>query len=148
MRFLEEHLVAFNVTAHTPEQAIRIAGNLLVKGGHVREKYVDAMVNSYKVYGSYIVIAPEIAIPHARPEDGVKEASVSFVQLNEPVNFGSDTNDPVYLIFALGASNSDEHLQLLKKLTNILADQRNVEEMKNASSYEEIKSILKGEEIK
>src|SRR5690625_1324637 len=120
MNFLDKNLIAFNVEVNTPQEAIEAAGNLLVCANYVEEKYVNAMIESYNVNGAYIVIAPAIAIPHARPEDGVKETSISLAQLKKPIVFGNEANDPVYLVFAIGASNSDKHLEMLKRLSNIL----------------------------
>ncbi len=144
MKFLEEDLIAFKVAANSPHEAIRKAGDLLVNQGYVEPQYIDAMIRSYDQNGPYIVIAPEIAIPHARPEDGVREASVSMVQLVEPVVFGSKANDPVSLVFALGASNSEKHLELLKNLMNLLGNKETIDQLKKASSYEQIKTYLNG----
>ncbi|TFJ91257.1 PTS sugar transporter subunit IIA [Lentibacillus salicampi] len=145
MKFLDNRLVKVGAEVQTAEEAIKEAGNLLLKEGVIEETYVDAMVNAFKENGPYFVLAPKIAIPHARPEDGVKEASVSIVQLKEPVKFGHKTNDPVQLVFGLGAASSDEHLTLLKKLTGLLNDTRNVEALINADSLEDVQTILEME---
>lgn len=142
MKFLEEKLVALDIPAETPEAAIKAAGDLLVAGNLVESGYVEAMVESYRKNGPYFVLAPQIALPHARPEDGVKEASVAFVRLKDPVVFGSAANDPVSLVFALGASTSDEHLLVMKELVMLLNNPEKVERLKNINSYEELKIML------
>jgi ascorbate PTS system EIIA or EIIAB component len=144
MRFLGENLVALDVETTSPEETIRAAGDLLVKENTVKESYVEAMLNSYKKNGPYFVLAPKIALPHARPEDGVKEASVSFIRLKTPVKFGSVLNDPVKFVFALGASSSDEHIKILQKLTLLLNDRKNLDKLDKASNYQEIKEIIGG----
>lgn len=146
MKFLEKNLVALDVAATSAEDAIRTAGQLLVKEKLVEDRYSEAMVDSYKTNGPYFVLAPQIALPHARPEDGVNEASVSFVRLREPVVFGNPANDPVTLVFALGASSSEEHLQIIKKLMKLLGDSEKVEALKSVSSYEEINVLIGGNE--
>jgi ascorbate PTS system EIIA or EIIAB component len=146
MKFLEKNLVALDVAATSAENAIRAAGKLLVEENLVEARYLDAMVDSYKENGPYFVLAPYIALPHARPEDGVNEASVSFVRLREPVVFGNPANDPVTLVFALGASSSDEHLQIIQKLMKLLGDSAKVEALKSVSAYEEIKLLIGGNE--
>lgn len=142
MKFLEEKLVALDIPAETPEAAIKAAGDLLVASDLVESGYVEAMVESYRKNGPYFVLAPQIALPHARPEDGVKEASVAFVRLKDPVVFGSAANDPVSLVFALGASTSDEHLLVMKELVMLLNNPEKVERLKNINSYEELKIVL------
>lgn len=64
--------IELDVEVESPVDAIRAAGNLLVKTESASSDYVDAMVASYEKLGPYIVLAPHIAIPHARPEHGVK----------------------------------------------------------------------------
>lgn len=142
MKFLEKNLVLLDVPANSPEEAIRIAGQLLVDGELAEQTYVEAMVESFKKNGPYFVLAPQIALPHARPEDGVKEASVSFVRLKNPVVFGNPANDPVQLVFGLGASSSDEHLQILQKLMLLLGNPENVEKLKKVTNYDEINQLI------
>ncbi|MEH7387439.1 PTS sugar transporter subunit IIA [Bacillus sp. JJ1521] len=144
MKFLEEGLVALDVHASSPEDTIKQAGNLLVNENAVNESYVEAMIQSYKKNGPYFVLAPSIALPHARPEDGVNEASVSFIRLKDPIAFGSELNDPVKFVFALGASSSDEHLQILQKLIILLNDQENIKKLEEATNYQQIKIIIGG----
>ncbi|WP_100010205.1 PTS sugar transporter subunit IIA [Lentibacillus sediminis] len=145
MKFLEENLIRLKAEVETAQEAIEAAGSMLLKEQLVESTYINAMVNAYHANGPYFVLAPHIAIPHARPEDGVKEASVSLVTLKEPIKFGHATNDPVRLVFGLGASSSEEHLTVLRSLTNLLNDSGNVEGLKNASCYEDIKTILEKE---
>ncbi|MDN4075931.1 PTS sugar transporter subunit IIA [Fictibacillus terranigra] len=142
MKFLEEHLVNLDVSVSSAEEAIRMAGRLLVEDDLADPRYVDAMVDSYKINGPYFVLSPQIALPHARPEDGVKEASVSFVRLKEPVVFGHAANDPVQLVFGLGASSSEEHLKLLQKLMRLLGTSSNIEKLKNAPCFSEITKLF------
>lgn len=142
MKFLEEQLVKVGADAIEAKEAIKQAGKLLLDDDLIEDSYLDAMVNSYGKNGPYFVLAPNIAIPHARPEDGVKEASVSLIQLKEPVVFGHASNDPVLLVFGLGASSSEEHLTLLRKLTTLLNNSDNVKHLTEAVSYNDIKNII------
>lgn len=144
MKFLERDLVDLHVNAENPEQAIRAAGRLLAEAEAVSPGYVDAMVQNYRENGPYFVLAPHLAIPHARPEDGVKEPAISMVRLTNPVEFGHSAHDPVRLVFGLGASSSDEHLLLLQRLTRLLSDPQNVDRLIKAESYQEMLPVLGG----
>lgn len=144
MKFLEKNLVAIDVDVSTPEEAIRAAGLLLQNEGFVEESYITAMVESYHKNGPYFVLAPQIALPHARPEDGVKEASVSFIRLKRPIKFGNKANDPVQLVFALGASSNGDHLHILQKITQLLSYEENLEKLKTATTYEDIQKLIGG----
>ncbi|MBP3851369.1 MAG: PTS sugar transporter subunit IIA [Erysipelotrichaceae bacterium] len=80
---------------------MRQAGNLLVNTKAVEPKYVEAMINSVKKNGPYIVVCPQTALPHANPEDGVLQEAVSIVRLKKPIDFHSGVNDPVSFIVAM-----------------------------------------------
>lgn len=144
MQFLTSRLVALGVEADEAEQAIREAGNLLHLAGAVEDRYVDAMVESYGKNGPYFVIAPHIAVPHARPQDGSKSPAISLVTLKSPVPFGSKTNDPVSAVFGLAACSDSGHLELLQRLVDFLkgADARAA--ICEAASYEDIERLLEG----
>lgn len=126
MRFLEKDLIVLDEEVEGANGAIEASGDILVKEGVIEASYIEAMKAAYAKNGPYFVLAPHIAIPHARPEDGVNEASVSLVRLKEPVVFGHEMNDPVQLVFCLGASSNEEHLLLLRKLTTLLNSQANI----------------------
>lgn len=144
MKFLDESLVALDVDVNTPEEAIKAAGQLLVDADLAEDRYVEAMIQSYHENGPYFVLAPRIALPHSRPEDGVKEACVSLVRLKGDVKFGHKTNDPVRLVFGLGASSGDEHLIVLQKLMDLIGSAHNVEKLLQVECYEELKKNFGG----
>ncbi len=137
--------ISLNYQANSPEDAIKAAGELLVQTNKVEERYIDAMVQAFQEIGPYIVIAPQIAIPHARPENGVLEPGVSLVRLKEPVQFGHAANDPVKLICAICGTDSDSHMGMLQSLAGVLGNKNKLAAIMNADSKEEIISILNGE---
>lgn len=139
---LTEEMVLLDGEVDTPEEAIRLAGDLLVKAGKVEERYVDAMVHGFQTIGPYIVLAPSIAIPHARPENGVLEKCVSFVRLKKPVAFYHPTNDPVELVFAFGGVDHEGHIGMLQALASVLGNPQKVEGLKHIASYQELLAIL------
>ena len=79
--------IALNVDAKDWKEAVRVSGGLLVKNGLVEPRYVDAMIEMVNTIGPYIVISPGVAMPHARPEDGVLEPCMSLITLKTPDQF-------------------------------------------------------------
>lgn len=126
------------------EEAIREAGMLLVKSGHVRESYVDAMIQVYRQLGSYIVIAPGLALPHARPEAGVLRTGFSLITLKDAVAFGHADNDPVRVVVCLAAHDSSEHVTALQRLAVILGGKGMIERVAEARSAEAVLTLLAG----
>ncbi|MEK4148694.1 PTS sugar transporter subunit IIA [Robertmurraya sp. FSL W8-0741] len=143
MLTLTEGLIELDVKAKDAEDSIRKAGQLLVNEGLADQGYVDAMVKGFKEVGPYIVVAPNIAFPHARPELGAKEKGVSLIRLSQPVVFGHPTNDPITLVCALCGTDSTSHIQMLQALADILRDEEKLNVIMNtATSKEEILSII------
>ena len=126
----------------TWEEAIVIAGNLLVKNGFVKSEYVDDMIKMVKELGPYIVIAPGIAMPHARPESGVKKIGMSLITLSEPVKFGNKENDPVDIVVCLCAIDHTTHIKALTELVGMLGNDEMVKQIRNAEEVSEVQNMI------
>ena len=125
-------------------EAISIAANPLKEQGYFQQDYIDDMIHSVEKLGPYIVIAPEIAIAHARPNNNVKKIGLSLLKLNQHINF-SEEGHFASLVFVLSAVDNTAHLEILKQLAQILGDKQTVEELLSAQNNTEIINILKGE---
>ena len=123
-------------------EAVKLSGTLLAVDGVIEERYINAMVKVTEELGPYAVIAPGIAIPHARPEDGAKRIGLSILVVKSGVNFGSP-NDPVYVVIGFAAIDKTSHLGVLKELAELLSIPDLVEKLRNSSSVEEIIDIIK-----
>jgi PTS system ascorbate-specific IIA component len=88
------------------------------------------------------VIAPGVAIPHARPENGAKRVGLSLAVLSEPVEFGSKENDPVDLVFGFTTTDSDSHLELIQALANFIEKEENCQALRDAETVEEVLEII------
>ena len=135
---LTEKTIKLNVKASDWEEAIRIGGELLVKNDFVEQRYVEAMVRNVKEMGPYIVIAPGVAMPHSRPEDGVKQVCMSLITLKEPVCFGSKNNDPAYIVICLGAVNNHSHLKAISELMQLLEKRELIQKIIDSNSKEDL----------
>lgn len=124
-------------------EAVRAAGRLLVETGAATDRYVEAIVGAVEELGPYIVLAPGIAIAHARPEDGAIAVGFSLVRLAEPVAFGSAANDPVDLVFAFGSPDKDQHISALSTLADFIESGSNLERMRDARTDHELYDVIK-----
>lgn len=124
------------------ENAIHEAGKLLLQAGSIGGKYIQKMVDSVKTLGPYIVIAPGIAIAHARPGEEVIKSDISIVTLKTPVNFGNKQNDPVSIVFAFAAEEDVEHLSRLAILAQLLSDEKKIDRIIEAEKDEELYKII------
>jgi len=139
---LSEETITLGLTVRDWPDAVREAGSLLVKAGAVEPRYIEAMVEMVRDIGPYIVVAPGVALPHARPEDGVKRACMSLVTLTPPVDFGNEYNDPVGLVVAFATTDQKAHINALAELAKLLSDSITLETLGRASSPEEIMRLI------
>ncbi len=112
LEVLRPELVRLGAPASSPEEAIRIAGQLLRDNDLVNQDYVEAMIDLYKRFGAYFVLVPGVAVPHAPAEHGALRPGLSVVTLARPVWFGSVQNDPVNVVIALSCPSAPSSFAL------------------------------------
>jgi ascorbate PTS system EIIA or EIIAB component len=139
---IDERAVAVGAEAGSWQAAVELCGGLLVESGVAEERYVPAMVRTVEELGPYVVIAPGVAIPHARPEDGAIKPGISVVILREPVEFGSEENDPVDLLFGFATTGSDAHVELIRALSEFIGEQENLEKLRQARTEGDALEVL------
>lgn len=134
--------IALDVHASNWREAVVAAGQLLVDTGVVEEGYPEAMIRVAEELGPYIVIAPQIALPHARPEDGALATGLSMLKLSTPVEFGHQDHDPVILVFGLAAVDKKQHIRALQTLAEMLSTKRLLDELMDADTKEDVYAII------
>jgi mannitol/fructose-specific phosphotransferase system IIA component (Ntr-type) len=134
--------VSTNVQVDGWEDAVRAIGRLMVDTNVVEERYVDGMINTAKELGPYIVIAPGLALPHSRPEDGVLQPCMALITLEPPVDFGNPDNDPVNLVIAFGAVDNEQHVEALRDMATILSEPSNLAALRAAKTKDEILKVM------
>ena len=128
-------------TASHKEEAIRFAGEQLLKGGYVQPEYVEAMLEREKLTPTYL--GESIAVPHGTVEakDRVLKTGVVFCQYPAGVRFGEEEDDIARLVIGIAARNN-EHIQVITSLTNALDDETVIERLANTTSVEEVLALL------
>ncbi|MGY0393676.1 PTS sugar transporter subunit IIA [Fusobacterium sp. SYSU M8A802] len=115
---LDKNLILDGIEVNNWEEAVRKAGENLVKYGYSTEKYVDNMVESIKKYGSYAIILPGIAFPRAKSEGEVVKTAFSIVRLKKEVLFPGDI--PVKMIVAFSSIDNKEHLDAFIEIVEMM----------------------------
>lgn len=136
---LTENTILLDKKAATWQEAIKMASKPLIDSMSIKPKYVEAMIKMFETEEPYIIIAPKVAIPHARPEDGVNRLSMSLLQLNEDVDFGGS---PVRIFIVIAAIDRRTHLKALMQLNDLLAVEENVQQLVNAQHKEELMLLI------
>ncbi|MFG6147361.1 BglG family transcription antiterminator [Halobacillus sp. B23F22_1] len=121
------------------EQAVEEAARPLLETGQICREYVEAMVSNTD-RDPYIMIGPNMAIPHAAPEEGVNEVGMSLLRLRKGVAFNDDYT--VNLIVVIAAVDKQQHIHALMQLMKLAGSKKDRDRMIEANSVHEIHDVL------
>ena len=107
-RIVENECFVLQQEVRSWQDAVKLGCGLLEKRGFVTSEYYEGIIRATEEYGPYYVIAPQFAMPHARPECGGMKTGFSLVTLKHGVCFGSKDNDPVDIILTLVARTAKD----------------------------------------
>lgn len=139
---LPDEAIVLAARADDWRAAVEVAGDALTASGATTADYTADMVRMIEDRGPYVVVAPGLALAHARPGRAVTRDGLAIVTLDEPVAFGHPYNDPVRVIVALAGSTSASHLRLVAGSANIFNDSDAVERLAEASTADQVRDIL------
>ncbi|MBR7796263.1 PTS transporter subunit EIIA [Agaribacter marinus] len=139
---LTEKTIQFRDHVSNWQEAIKVAAEPLVLQRAIKPTYVKEMIDNVKEMGPYIVLAPNIALPHARPETGVERLGMSFLRLKEPVYFSAKEKHRAQLIIVLAAIDNETHLTALSQLTDLLSVEENVQQLIASENIQDVQNII------
>ncbi|MEH0671157.1 PTS sugar transporter subunit IIA [Vibrio owensii] len=119
---IDNNSIKLQAKASNWREAIKIGTDMLIASGAIQPSYHDAIISSVEELGPYICIVPNLALPHARPENGVIRTAFALVTLEEPIYFEGE-DEPVDVLITLAGSSSDEHMEGLMEVTQVLDDE-------------------------
>jgi PTS system ascorbate-specific IIA component len=139
---LPRNAIRVRVPASDWRAAVAAGGEALVSSGAATPVYTDEMIALIEQHGPYVVIAPGIALPHARPSPAVLRTGLAVVTLSRAVPFGHPHNDPVLLVIALAATDSRSHTRALAALAALLSDESRRAALLSAATADEIVALI------
>jgi PTS system ascorbate-specific IIA component len=122
--------------------AVRLAGGALTAMGSARDGYSGEMIRMIEEHGPYVVIAPGLALAHARPGPDVLADGLAVVTLKQPVAFGHPHNDPVRVVLGLAILRVETHLASVAAIANIFNDSDAVGAIAAATTADEVLQIM------
>ncbi|CAN5299492.1 PTS sugar transporter subunit IIA [soil metagenome] len=138
--------VQVGATAENWRAAVRLAGDALVRSGAAKPAYADEMIRMIDEHGPYVVIAPGLALAHARPGPAVLADGLAIVTLATPVDFGHPHNDPVSVVLALAVASADRHLAAVAGIANVFNDSSAIADLAAATTPDEVLQIMRAEQ--
>ncbi len=120
---LPEHRISVNTQSLSINEAVTVSVQPLKKDDIVGPNYIEAILNQFEQFGSYMVISPHISLIHAGTEYVHNGVGFSLTYFTEGVEFGSKANDPVYLVITLATDHPNAHLKALGQLSELLSNE-------------------------
>ena len=140
---LTSDAIFLGLKASDKSDAIKFAGDQLVKLGNVSPEYVDGMFAREELVSTYL--GEFIAVPHGTIEakQYVQKTGIVFCQYPEGIQWGEDEDDIAKMVIGI-AAQGDEHNMVLMAITNSLDDEEAVECLQNTTNPADVLRILSG----
>ncbi|SDG89668.1 PTS system IIA component, L-Asc family [Selenomonas sp. WCT3] len=140
--FVESKHYSFHEGFADWRDAVRAACAPLLADGTIEKEYPEIIIEKVEELGPYIVIAPNICIPHAERGRGVNGTAMCFMKTEKPVSFDKSDPDKDARIFVVLAATDDEvHLNNLMALSETLSDEDIVAKVLAAKTPEDLLQI-------
>jgi len=138
--FVENNRYLFIEKIDTWQEAIRMSCKTLEQDYCVDASYAEEIISCVTKYGPYIVLMPNVAMPHATENaKGVNKTAIAFMKVEEPVIFDDNgSKKSAQLFFTLASCDSEKHLKNMQKLCDLLTNESLIEELAKAKTPEEL----------
>jgi phosphoenolpyruvate-protein phosphotransferase len=138
--------VRLGAAPYDRDDAVRAAGEVLVQSGFAQAAYVESLLQRERVATTYL--GQGVAIPHGMVEDKnlVRRTGLGVLQVPAGVDWGADAQgqpQEVKLVVAIAAA-SDEHIQVLRRLTRLMRDDARLQQLIHSAQAHEIVAALTG----
>lgn len=139
---LSQDQIFLGLQANDKFEAIRFAGEQLVKAGFVQPSYVDAMFEREKMVSTYL--GEGVAVPHGTVEakDAVIKTGVVVCQYPEGVRFTDEEDGVAKLVIGIAARNN-EHVQVVSAITNALDSEEAIALLTSTNDVNKVLELLK-----
>ncbi|MBU9822198.1 PTS ascorbate transporter subunit IIA [Rahnella sp. BCC 1045] len=139
----ENNSICLNAEAETWQEAVKIGVDMLVDAGVVEPRYYQAILDGVKKFGPYFVIAPGLAMPHGRPEEGVLKTGFALVTLKKPLVFTHEDNDPVDILITLAAVDASAHQEVgIMQVVNLFEDEANFDRLRACTTAQQVLDLI------
>lgn len=139
---LAEESIRLDSTAVDRFDAVRQCGAALVAAGAVDESYVDAMIQRENTVSTFV--GEGVAIPHGTlaGKEAVQRDAIVVLRFPDGVDWEGNAVSVCVGIAAAGGG----HIALLSQLAEILLDPDKAEQLRSATTAEQVYTLLTPDE--
>ena len=131
--------IRLDEAASSPEEAVRICGELLIELGAISQEYADAMWEREQKFSSAIGMG--FAIPHGTDESRVHVLfdQLVFLRLTSPLSWG---DEEVRCVLGI-ASSGDGHVEILGNLAELIQDEEKLEVLAASGDADKVLGLIR-----
>lgn len=133
--------ISIKSSATNWQEAIDFSMSSLLANHYVNTNYIQAIKDLTITIGPYYILAPGVAMPHARPECGALKTGMSLTLLKQEVKFAGD-DAGIKLLIGLSAANSDSHIGAIQALSELLSEEETLTALLAAKSEKQLADII------
>ncbi|TXJ34879.1 PTS sugar transporter subunit IIA [Brachyspira aalborgi] len=123
------------------KEAVKLSVEMLINNGSVKPEYLTNIYKNVEELGPYMLLCPEVVMPHCRPEDGALNKSISLLKLNKPVKF---FDNDTYLYISISAIDSDSHIDYIQNIVKVISEDELLQSLLKAKDIDTIFNIFNG----
>lgn len=141
--FVDNKYYKFADSASDWKEAVRMSCESLEQAGVIEDNYKEDIIACVEKHGPYIVIMPNVAMPHSQEgATGVNKTAIGFMKLEKQVSFeeGNPEKD-AQLFFTLASCDPNQHLENMMKLSEMLMNDDVVKALEKATTPEDLIKI-------
>lgn len=140
---VEKGLYCFHESFDSWQDSIVASCQPLIDHNVIDSRYVDSIFESIKKFGPYIVLAPNVAMPHSMENcEGVFGTEVGFMRVEKPVHFEENNPDKdARIFFVLSSIDAESHMNQMVELATLLSNKEFVNACINAKTKEDLLKI-------
>ncbi|MDE5553208.1 MAG: PTS sugar transporter subunit IIA [Malacoplasma sp.] len=130
------------------QEALEFCFIPLIEKKVVDKKYVEAIFNNIVSNGPYFIISDYVALPHAQSDQGVYGSGFSLITLKNEIYFEKDER-PIKILIGLASNSPEIHTSVaLPQIVAVFEDEKNIKQIKEAKTKEEVLEILQNVNLK
>lgn len=141
-QWIHDGTIMLEETVSDWRQALERCAQPMLNAGVITPDYITTIVAQQQKLGPWYVLAPGLAMPHARPEEGATGMGLSLLKLRKGVAFGAGEFDPVDVIVMLAAPDNHSHIEMISALAELFSSEDDLQQLHQAHTVEEIKNII------
>ena len=139
MHILSKNNIMIVDSVNDWKEAVKLSVKMLIDEGAVKPEYLSNIYKNVEELGPYILLCPEVVMPHCRPEDGALNKCISFLKLNKPVKF---FDNDTYLYISISAVDSDSHIDYIQNIVKVISEDELLHSLLKANDVDTIFNIF------